>query len=133
MRLLVRHRLDYSFPPGRPSVIVRGSAAGQRRPDPSLRAPREGPVMLTPAEELGLSGMHLASRVRKALSGLPEAELLDMMRQIQAESQRRHLVYLRDGQLDTVPVMPCPMTAMPEQLRYIHFVTLTIQNALKRL
>ena len=54
--------------------------------------------MLTPAEELGLSGHSLASRVRKAFYQLPEAALVNMIGRIREESLRRHLIYLRDGQ-----------------------------------
>src|SRR5262245_52868287 len=89
--------------------------------------------MLTPAEELGLSGLSLASRVRKAFNKIPELELLQLLQRIRDESFRRHLVYLRDGEVDTIHVMPCPLTVLPDQLSYIHFVTVTVQNALKRL
>ncbi len=88
--------------------------------------------MLTPAEELGLSGLSLASRVRKAFFRIPEGGLLSLMEQICAEAKRRHLCYLRDGQEDVIHVMPLPLTMLPEQLSYIHYVTQTIQNALKR-
>jgi hypothetical protein len=44
-----------------------------------------------------------------------------------------HLVYCRDEILDPVRVLACPLTVLPEQLAYIHHVTLTLQNALKRL
>jgi hypothetical protein len=89
--------------------------------------------MLTPAEELGLSGLSLASRVRKAFYKVPEPRLAALMKELRAESFRRHLIYLRDGELDTVSLFACPMTALPDQLSYIHFVSQTIQNALKRL
>src|SRR5271168_122551 len=89
--------------------------------------------MLTPAEELGLSGLSLASRVRKAFYKIPEPRLALLMQEIREESFRRHLIYLRDGELDTVSLFACPMTALPDQLSYIHFVSQTIQNALKRL
>jgi hypothetical protein len=89
--------------------------------------------MLTPAEELGLSGLSLISRVRRAFYKIPEAPLAQLMARIREESFRRHLIYLRDGQWETVRVLPCPITALPDQLAYIHFVTLTLQNALKRL
>src|SRR5207253_735178 len=52
---------------------------------------------------------------------------------IRDEAFRRHLVYLRDGEIDTIRVMPCPVTVLPDQLAYIHYVSLTIHNALKRL
>ncbi|HYV35616.1 MAG TPA: hypothetical protein VE988_07925 [Gemmataceae bacterium] len=89
--------------------------------------------MLTPAEELGLAGLSLASRVRKAFDKIPEPRLAELMRQLHEEATNRHLMYLRDGKLDTVSLFACPMTVLPDQLSYIHFVTLTIQNALKRL
>jgi hypothetical protein len=89
--------------------------------------------MLTPAEELGLSGLSLASRVRKAFYKIPEPRLVEMIQKIREEAFRRHLIYLRDGELDTIRVMPCPVTVLPDQLAYIHYVSLTIQNALKRL
>src|SRR6516162_4220416 len=89
--------------------------------------------MLTPAEELGLSGLSLASRVRKAFYKIPEPVLVELMARVREESARRHLVYLRDGETDTIRVLPCPVTVLPDQLAYIHYVTLTIQNALKRL
>jgi hypothetical protein len=89
--------------------------------------------MLTPAEELGLSGLNLAGRVRQALFKLPEAEVLDMVRRMRDEAFRRHLIYLRDGSPDAIHVLPAPLTVLPDQLAYINFVSLTILNALKRL
>jgi hypothetical protein len=89
--------------------------------------------MLTPAEELGLSGLNLASRVRKAFYRIPEGELASLVRRIQEESFRRHLIYLRDGEPDVIHIMPCPITVLPDQLSYIHYITVTLQNALKRL
>jgi hypothetical protein len=89
--------------------------------------------MLTPAEELGLAGASLAGRVRKAFYTIPEDRLVGMIARIREESFRRHLIYLRDGNPDAIRVLPCPITALPEQLAYVHHVTLTIHNALKRL
>ena len=56
--------------------------------------------MLTPAEELGLAGLHLAGRVRRALHKIPEADLPGLLQNIERESARRHLAYLRDGKTD---------------------------------
>ena len=89
--------------------------------------------MLTPAEELGLSGLGLASRVRKAFFRIPEARLIELNGQLRGEAQRRHLRYLRDGQEEVCHVMPLPITVLPEQLSYIHYISQTINNALKRL
>jgi hypothetical protein len=89
--------------------------------------------MLTPAEELGLSGLAVAGRVRQAFAKLPESAVLDLARRMREEAFRRHLIYLRDGAPDAIHVLPCPLTVLPDQLAYIHFVSLTILNALKRL
>jgi hypothetical protein len=89
--------------------------------------------MLTPAEELGLAGASLAGRVRKAFYTIPGDRLAGLIGRIREESFARHLIYLRDGQPDAIRVLPCPVTALPEQLAYVHHATLTIHNALKRL
>jgi hypothetical protein len=89
--------------------------------------------MLTPAEELGLSGSALAGRIRKAFYKIPEHALVELMQQLRDEALRRHLIYLRDGQPDAIHVMPCPLAVLPDQVTYLHIVSLTIQNALKRL
>jgi hypothetical protein len=89
--------------------------------------------MLTPAEEQGLSGLNLAGRVRQALAKLPEPAVIDILRRMRDEAFRRHLIYLRDGTPDAINVLPTPLCILPDQLAYIHFVTLTILNALKRL
>src|SRR5262245_43851369 len=86
----------------------------------------EPPRMLTPAEELGLSGLSLAGRVRKAFQQVPEATLLTLMRDIHSQAVRQHLVYLRDGVPDAVRVLPCPVTVLPDQLSYIQYVSQTI-------
>ena len=90
-------------------------------------------LMLTPAEELGLSGLSLAGRVRKAFDKIPQSELVGVMRRFRDEAYRRHLIYLRDGQQEAIRVMPCPITVLPNQLAYIHYVSQTIMNAMKRL
>lgn len=89
--------------------------------------------MLTPAEEMGLAGLGLAGRVRKAFFRITEARLAKLQERIREESRRRQLFYLRDGQAEVTHTMLLPITVLPDQLTYLHYVTLTIQNALKRL
>jgi hypothetical protein len=89
--------------------------------------------MLTLAEEVGLGGFHLASQVRKAFAALPDHEVVELLAKLQSESLARHLVYLRDGQQEVVSLFPCPLAALPDQISYLHYVSLTLQNALKRL
>lgn len=89
--------------------------------------------MLTPAEEQGLSGMALASRVYHALYGLGEAQIARLIQQLHEGARDRHMIYLHDGAMETIRVLPCPITILPEQLAYIRHVTLAMQGALKRL
>ncbi|MDA1229888.1 MAG: hypothetical protein O2856_03865 [Planctomycetota bacterium] len=89
--------------------------------------------MLTPAEELGLSGMNLTGRVRTAFASLAPSELRDLCTRIREECQSRHVVYMRDGNPDPIRLLPVPITMLPEQSGYLHYVSLTIHNALKRL
>ena len=89
--------------------------------------------MLTPAEELGLAGMNVASRVRGAFHKIDDITLATMLEQIRDQCVQTHVVYLRDGKADAINVMACPLTVLPDQVAYIHWVTHTIHNALKRL
>lgn len=89
--------------------------------------------MLTPAEALGLQGLRLASRVRRAFYRIPASELSGLLERIEAGAAARRLVYAHDGQIEAVRLLPCPLAVLPDQLAYVHFVSVTIQNALKRL
>jgi hypothetical protein len=89
--------------------------------------------MLTPAEEQGLSGLALASRVYHALYRLSETELASLIEQLHEGARDRHLIYLHEGAMEAIRVLPCPITILPEQYTYVRQVTLALQNALKRL
>lgn len=89
--------------------------------------------MLTPAEELGLSGLSLTSRVRRAFHALPESQLAELLTAIRTECSRRHVVYLREGRAEPVHLMPVPVTLLPDQLAYLQYSCWAIHNALKRL
>jgi hypothetical protein len=53
--------------------------------------------MLTPAEELGLSGLNLESRIRKAFYGLSADAMIRLADRMTAEAFRRSLIYTRQG------------------------------------
>lgn len=89
--------------------------------------------MLTPAEELGLSGLGLAGRVSKAFYTLPGPVLSGLAGRLRAAAIDRHLIYLRDGQAEPIRILPRPVTVLPDHLAYVQSVSLTILNALKRL
>jgi hypothetical protein len=88
---------------------------------------------LTLAEERGLHGMSLDSRVRQAFYALPAEVLVDLDKRMTAEAFKRSLIYVRDGQREAIRVMLRPTGIMPDQMAYLHFVSLTLINALKRL
>lgn len=89
--------------------------------------------MLTPAEESGLAGLRLAGRVQRAISSFSPKRIAGLVDSIQSEAKARHLIYQHEGVTETVRILPCPVTIRPDQLAYIHSVSLTILNALKRL
>ena len=43
------------------------------------------------------------------------------------------LIYMRSGAVETIRVLLRPVGVMPDQLAYLHYVSLTLLNALKRL
>ncbi|HEU4722925.1 MAG TPA: hypothetical protein VFS59_16310 [Gemmatimonadaceae bacterium] len=89
--------------------------------------------MPSPAEEVGLMGQRLATRVQNALDRVPERELVELMRAIRQTATDRHLAYQRDGVTETIRLLPCPLTMRQDQLGYTHYVSQTIVNAIKRL
>jgi hypothetical protein len=90
-------------------------------------------TLLTPAEERGLGGLSLDSRVRQVFYAIPPETIADLDRRMTEEAFKRSLIYLRDGQTEAIRVFLRPTGIMPDQLAYLHFVSLTIVNALKRL
>ena len=89
--------------------------------------------MYTPAEEIGLSGQRLATRVQSAIDRIPPEEMIDLIRAISREAEERHLVYQRDGVDEIIRLLPCPITLRPDQLGYTHYVSQTLLNCMKRL
>ena len=89
--------------------------------------------MLTPVEELGLAGMGLAGRVRRALYQHSADRMCTLLLDIERASRDAHLVYQRDGEDETVRLLALPLTMLPDQLAYLHSVTLDLHDALKRL
>lgn len=88
--------------------------------------------MLTVAEEQGLSGLALASQVQHALYRLPDGVLAELIERLREGACERHVIYLHDGQLDPIRILPCPIALLPSQVSYIHAVTVIVQEAIKR-
>jgi len=89
--------------------------------------------MYTPAEEVGLMGLRLATRVQRAIDGIAPAAMADLLRDMHSTATNRHLAYQRDGVTETIRLLPCPLTMRPDQLGYTHYISETILNCIKRL
>jgi len=89
--------------------------------------------MYTPAEEVGLLGLRLATRVQHALDQVPPGQMVELMRAIHRTATDRHVAYQRDGVTETIRLLPCPLTLRPHQLGYTHYISETILNCIKRL
>ncbi len=86
----------------------------------------------SPAETLGLHAPRVAARVRQALYQVPAAELARAYEAMRAGSLERHLDYFFEGRVETIRVLPCPVTILPDQLEYLHGVVRTLHGALLR-
>lgn len=89
--------------------------------------------MYSPAEEVGLLGMRLATRVQNAFDRIPRAAAVDLMLAIREAAEAGHLAYQRDGVTEIIRLLPVPLTLRPDQLGYTHYVSQTIINCIKRL
>jgi len=89
--------------------------------------------MYTPAEEVGLMGLRLATRVQHALDSIPPEQMVELMRAIHRTAADRHLAYQREGVTETIRLLPCPLTCRTDQLGYTHYISETILNCIKRL
>jgi hypothetical protein len=87
----------------------------------------------SPAEAIGLSDRALDAFVQAALARISPRALKRLSGSLHREAERGRLTYLRDGEPETVRVFPYPIVVVPDQVRYVHAVTLSVQNALKRL
>jgi hypothetical protein len=85
------------------------------------------------AETQGLQGPRLAARVRQALYHVPATELVRTYERMRTESVERHLDYFYEGKQETIRVLPCPITMLPDELDYLHQVTRTLHQALLKL
>jgi len=90
-------------------------------------------VALSSAEVAGLAGLRLAARVRQALYHIPSARLAAAHERMRRASIEKRVAYFREGEMDTIRILPCPIAVLPEEVTYLHFVNRTLQGALGRL
>ena len=89
--------------------------------------------MPSPAEEVGLMGQRLATRVQSALDAIPADQMVELLRDVRRTATQYRLFYQHEGVTETIRLLPCPITLRPDQLAYTHYVSLTIVNAIRRL
>jgi hypothetical protein len=85
------------------------------------------------ADEHGLKGLSLDSRLRQVFSLMTPEQVRDLAAQMPEVARRHRMVYMRDGIEEVINIMLRPAGVMPDQVAYFHVVTLAILNALKRL
>jgi hypothetical protein len=90
-------------------------------------------TLLSSADERGLHGLSLDTLVRQAFFAMPPAVLAQLDQRMTAGAFARNLIYLRDGQTEAIRILMRPTGIMPDQLAYLHYASLTLINALKRL
>lgn len=88
---------------------------------------------MTVADEHGLRGASLDSRLRQLFFAMPPGKIAALAQQVVDEATRRELIYFRDGKQETINVMLRPAGIFSEQLNYFHYVSLTLVGALKRM
>jgi hypothetical protein len=84
-------------------------------------------------EAAGLRRTRLAAHVRQALYHVPAPELARAHERMREASLERHLDYFMDGQVNTIRVLPLPITILAEQMDYLSGVVQTLHQALLRL
>jgi hypothetical protein len=89
--------------------------------------------MPRPAEESGSAGIRLEGRVQHALDAIPPGELAALLRTVQEMATARYLSYQREGITETIRLLLLPLVLRHDQAEYLHQVSLTILNCLKRL
>jgi hypothetical protein len=90
-------------------------------------------VALSGAEVAGLAGLRLTARVRQALYHIPAARLARAHERIRRASIEKRVAYFREGEMDPIRILPCPIAVLPEEIAYLHFVCRSLQAALGRL
>ncbi|RPH68239.1 MAG: hypothetical protein EHM78_19560 [Myxococcaceae bacterium] len=89
--------------------------------------------MHTPAEEIGLASGRVGARLRAALLALAPERLRETLQASREDARRAMLLYLHEGHPTEVRILPAPLTLLPEQLRYLHVVALTLHEATRRM
>ncbi|HLA47737.1 MAG: hypothetical protein A3I04_01910 [Nitrospinae bacterium RIFCSPLOWO2_02_FULL_39_110] len=76
---------------------------------------------------------HWDCELRHAFLSIPEKEIRDIFKEIYHAAKERNFTYEREGRYDVINLLPLPLVASPEQVRYLHKICLIINSALSKL
>jgi hypothetical protein len=89
-------------------------------------------AVLTAADERGLKGLSLDSRLRRAFFDLPASMIWELAEAVPVEARKHQLTYWRDGQEEVINLLLRPTGILAEQMNYFHTISITLLEALKR-
>jgi len=89
-------------------------------------------TVLTAADERGLKALSLDSRLRRAFFDLPASTIWGLADAIPIQARAHGLTYFRDGAEEPINLLLRPTGVLAEQMNYFHTVSITLQEALKR-
>ena len=90
-------------------------------------------TIVSPAEVLGLAGVAIDSRVRRATGHLSDRSLQRIAERLHRDAGANGVVYDREGQREVVRILLRPLLMLREQMTYVHQVCLRLLDSLKRL
>ena len=76
---------------------------------------------------------HLECELRHAFLSIPEQEIKTIFKEIYHASKERDFTYEREGRYDVINLLPLPLVASHEQIKYLHKACLIIKNAMSKL
>ena len=76
---------------------------------------------------------HWECELRHAFLSIPEKEINNIFKEIYHAAKEREFTYERQGRYDVINLLPLPLVASHEQIRYLHKTCLLIKNALSKL
>jgi hypothetical protein len=88
--------------------------------------------LLSAADERGLKALSLDSRLRRAFFDLSASTIWDLAEAVPIQARQHGLTYYRDGKEETINLLLRPTGILAEQMNYFHTVSITLQEALKR-
>ncbi|MCL5995039.1 MAG: hypothetical protein M1546_03155 [Chloroflexi bacterium] len=89
--------------------------------------------VLSAADERGLRGLSLDSRLRRAFFDLPASTIWELAETVPRNARSHGLTYWREGKEETINILLRPTGVLSEQMNYFHTVSLTLLEALKRI